>query len=368
MNDPKGPPGPSGKQPARPAAQPPEYKVYRSRRSPLSGMRPKGGLGSLRPGRGRRSERQPRDRRPLTPGRIVAWIALAIGAWLLLSLIVFLISAQVEPGVSDAAKKALSSQGNLLSGANILILGSDARTGQSIDKSQQGPSRADSIMLVHAAFGSVHKLSIPRDSYAQIPGHDGQKINAAYALGGAALMVNTVENFLGNGVKINHVVEVDFKDFPKLIDSLGGVTVDNKTRICSPGFDNYYNGFKLSKGKHRLSGKQALGYSRVRKNPCAPGENDIDRARRQQEVFAAIPKALFRPSTFPRYPIAAWRAPKALKTDMKGPSLLALFADMASGGSSDTAVLEPSCLGCGPGSSLLVSPGAKADAVRKLGG
>ena len=356
VNDPKGPP---------------EYKVYRSRRSPLSGMRPKGGLDALKPGRRRRKEgepRGPRDRKPLTPGRIVAWIALAIGAWLLLSLIIFLISAQVEPGVSDSTKKALSSQGSLLTGANILILGSDARTGDSIDKTQPGPSRADSIMLVHAAFGSVHKLSIPRDSYAQIPGHNAQKINAAYALGGGALMVETVENFLGNGVKVNHVVEVDFKDFPKLIDALGGVTVDNKTKICSPGFDNYWKGYNLSKGKHRLSGKQALGYSRVRKNPCAPGENDIDRARRQQEVFAGIPKALLRPSTFPRYPLAAWRAPKALKTDMHGPGLLALFADMASGGTSDTAVLEPSCLGCGPGNSLMVSEGSKADAVKKLGG
>jgi len=223
-------------------------------------------------------------------------------------------------------------------------------------------------MLVHAAFGSVHKLSIPRDSYAQIPGHNAQKINAAYALGGGALMVETVEKFLGNGVKVNHVVEVDFKDFPKLIDALGGVTVENKTKICSPGFDNYWKGYNLSKGKHRLSGKQALGYSRVRKNPCAPGENDIDRARRQQEVFAGIPKALLRPSTFPRYPLAAWRAPKALKTDMHGPGLLALFADMASGGTSDTSVLEPSCLGCGPGNSLIVSEGSKADAVDKLGG
>ena len=353
MNDPKGPP---------------EYKVYRSRRSPVPRLRPKGDLDSLRRRLGGRRERGPRERKPLRPGRIAAWIGLAIGGWLLLSLVVFLVSAQLESGVSDSAERALSSRGNLLSGANILILGSDARTGDSIDKSQQGPSRADSIMVVHAAFGSVRKLSIPRDSFAQIPGHDGQKINAAYALGGAALTIETVEKFLGNGVQINHIVEVDFEDFPELIDALGGVTVDSKTRICSPGFDNYWKGYKLSKGKHRLTGKQALGYSRVRKNPCAPGENDIDRARRQQEVLTAIPKALLRPSTFPRYPMVAWRTPKALKSDMKGPGLLALFADMAIGGAAPTAVLEPSCLDCGPGGSLMVSEGAKAAAVEKLRG
>jgi LCP family protein required for cell wall assembly len=347
---------------------PPEYKVYRSRRNPLSGLRPSGGLRSLKRPFGRGRQREPGRDKPLTPGRIVAWIAAGIGIWLLFSLLVFLFSAQIQPGVSDSTKKALSSQGSMLTGSNILLLGSDQRTGESIDKTQSGPSRADSIMVVHAAFGVVRKLSIPRDSYAQIPGHDAQKINASYALGGAPLTVETVESFLGNGIKINHIVEVDFKEFPALVDALGGVTVDNKTKICSPGFDNYWKGYKLSKGEHHLNGRQALGYSRVRKNPCAPNENDIDRTRRQQEVLTAMPKALLKPTTFPKYPLVAWRAPKALKTDLRGPGLLALFADMASGGSPPAEVLEPSCLGCGPGNSLMVSEGAKADAVKKLEG
>jgi LCP family protein required for cell wall assembly len=352
--------------PEGPPRQPPEYKVYRSRRSPLSGLRPSGNLRSFKRRFGRGRRREPGEGKPLTPGRIVAWIAAVIGIWLLFSLLVFMFSAQVEPGVSDRTESALSSQGSLLTGSNILILGSDQRTGESIDKTQTGPSRADSIMVVHAAFGTVRKLSIPRDSYAQIPGHDAQKINASYAIGGAPLTIETVESFLGNGVKINHIVEVDFKDFPALIDALGGVTVDNKSKICSPGFDNYWKGYKLSKGEHHLTGKQALGYSRVRKNPCAPREDDIDRTRRQQEVLTAMPKALFKPTTFLKYPLVAWRAPKALKTDLKGPGLLALFADMGTGGSPPPEVLEPSCLGCGPGNSLMVSDGAKADAVKKL--
>ena len=74
------------------------------------------------------------------------------------------------------------------------------------------------------------------------------------------------------------------------------------------------------------------------------------------------------PSTFFRLPLVSWRAPKALKTDMKGPALLALFADIATSGADDTMVLEPSCLSCGPGGTLLVSDGAKADAVSKLEG
>jgi hypothetical protein len=62
----------------------------------------------------------------------------------------------------------------------------------------------------------------------------------------------------------------------------------------------------------------------------------------------------------------SWKAPKALKTDMHGPGLLGLAADMATGGSGDTNVLEPSCLGCGVDGSLVVSEGAKRDALRKL--
>ena len=346
----------------------PEYKVYRSRRTPIAKLRGSGGFESL-PGRGgKRRERAPRESRPLTPGRIVKWVAVAVACWLLLSLALFFISAQTEGGVSENAEKALSSEGNLLTGSTILVIGSDARTGDSIDKSQDGPSRADSIMLMHVAFGSVNKLSIPRDSFAQIPGHGGQKINAAFAIGGAPLMIETVEGFLGNGVKVNHVIEVDFEDFPELIDSLGGITVNVKRRICSPPFDNFYKGFNLPSGEQKLDGRTALGFARVRKNNCAPGENDLDRAARQQEVLSGIRGRLVAPGTFVRLPLVSWRAPRTLKTDMQGPQLLAVFGDMAAGGSEGTMVLEPSCLSCGPGGSILVSDGAKQDAVRKLEG
>ena len=108
------------------------------------------------------------------------------------------------------------------------------------------------------------------------------KVNAAYAFGGPALTIQTLENFLGNGLQINHVVEVDFEEFPHFIDALGGVTVNNKTRICSPPFDNFWKGLHFKKGELHLDGRRALGYSRVRKNACAPNEDDRDRARRQQ--------------------------------------------------------------------------------------
>ena len=346
---------------------PPEYKVYRSRKNPLQRLSGGRDLDALkrRLSRARRDEPEPsREKRQITPGRVLKWIALAILGWLLLSLVLFLISAQIQDGVSPQAERALSDDGNLLTGSTILVLGSDARTGDSIDESQSGPSRADSIMLVHASLGSVRKLSIPRDIEVEIPGHGTNKINAAYAFGGPALTIETIEGFLGNGLEISHLVEVDFEDFPELIDSLGGVTVQNKTRICSPPFDNFWRGFRLRKGEQELNGERALGFARVRKNNCAPGEDDRARAARQQEVLRAIGDSATSPGAFFRLPLVSWRAPQALKTDMKGPALMALFADMATGNSDETEVLEAGC--CVNGSNLFVSDGAKRDAVDQL--
>ena len=344
---------------------PPEYNVYRARKKPLAG---RGDLDALKRrlsrSRGDDEPRPPRKRDGrITPGRVLKWVAIAVGVWLVFSLALFLISATTQEGVSPEAERALSSGGNLFTGSTILVLGSDARTGDSIDESLEGPARSDTIMLVHAAFGSVRKLSIPRDVEVDIPGHGVNKINAAYAIGGPALTIETVESFLGNGLEVNHLVEVDFKDFPDFIDSLGGITVESKSRICSPPFDNFWKGLRFKKGENELDGRRALGFARVRKNPCAPAEDDRDRAARQQEVLRAIGSQVKSPSTFFRLPLVSWTAPKTLKTDMGGLQLMALFADMATGNSSDTAVLEATCCN---GSNLFVSDGAKADAVKKL--
>ena len=347
-----------------PTPGPPEYKVYRSRRKPLA----RGGdLDALRRRLSRNRDgdepRAPRDRPPITPGRVLKWVALAIAGWVLLSLVLFMISAQTQDGVSPATERALSSKGSLFTGSNILVLGSDVRTGESIDESQAGPGRSDTIMLVHAAFGSVRKLSIPRDVEVDVPGHGINKINAAYAFGGPALTIETVESFLGNDLEVNHVVEVNFKNFPEFIDSLGGVTVNNKTRVCSPPFDNFWKGLNFKKGEIELNGERALGYARVRKNNCAPAEDDRARAARQQQVLSAIGSQVKSPSTFFRLPWVSWHAPRTLRSDLNGFQLMGLFADMATGSSDKTEVLEATCC---RGTNLFVSDGAKADAVRKL--
>ena len=84
-------------------------------------------------------------------------------------------------------------------------------------------------MLWRIGGGVSRRLSIPRDTVADIPGH-GTKINAAYAYGGPALAIKTVEQF--TGVKINHVIIVNLANFPKFIDAIGGVTIKTG-RVCS---------------------------------------------------------------------------------------------------------------------------------------
>ena len=137
--------------------------------------------------------------------------------WTLLSFVLFMISAHVQSQkVSDATRASLDKSGNLLTSANnILVLGSDKRAGEKVR------GRADTIMLMRYGGGKAARLSIPRDTLVNIPNHGASKINAAYAIGGPSLMIETLKQFLG--IKINHVVEINFEGFPKFVDAMGGV-------------------------------------------------------------------------------------------------------------------------------------------------
>jgi len=283
-------------------------------------------------------------------------------------LILFMISAHIQSTkVNDRVRHALDSGGNLLTSANtILVLGSDRRPGQ------PGPSRADTIMLLRYGGGKAARLSIPRDTLANIPGHGASKINAAYAFGGTPLMIETVKQFLG--IKINHVVEVNFRRFPKFVDALGGVKMrfDNcivshfEGRTPHYGCKGNFRRCKASGQKQHLNGKQALDIVRIRKNACAPAESDLTRARRQQKFLEAVKGRILSPWAFPRWPWAAWDAPQAIKSDMAGPALFELFFDSEVGGSLQPAILKPIDPGANP---LQVSDAEKQDAVRKfLGG
>jgi len=339
----------------------PEYTVYRSRRGFLDRFRrdEPGGLQELRR-RERPREREPGSRR-ITTGRVVKWLLTLVAVWLLISAVAFVVSAELADRSSDRTRAALTRGGSLFGGSTVLVLGSDARPEGSKEPGAGGPARADSIMLMRVAFGSVRKVSILRDSLAEVPGHGTQKINAAYALGGGALMIETVERFIGNGVQVNHVLEVSFSDFPKLIDALGGIDVTLRRCIKSPAFGG--RKFFLHRGENHLNGRQALAFARVRKNSCTPNEDDRARAARQQQVMSAVRDRALSPAAFLRLPAVAWAAPRTVRSDMRGPGLAMLFTDLMTSPGGRPRVLMPSGT---QGSGLVVDDAAKSRAARYL--
>ncbi len=305
--------------------------------------------------------------------RVAKWVAIVVVGWLVLSLVLFLISAQIEKGnLPASAKAALSSGPNMLFGTdNVLIIGTDQRPKGSKEpgaNTNDTGSRSDTLMLWRIGGGTSRRLSIPRDTVADIPGHGQNKINAAYALGGPALTIKTVEAF--TGLKINHVIIVNLAAFPKFVDAIGGIDVKTG-RVCatiSGGVKNGGFSLFLKRGTHHLNGIQALTYARMRENSCNPADNDLTRVAHQQQILNGIKSKLTSPSTFLRLPLASWDAPKVLRTDMGGFTLLSLFAASEVGGSAPVDVLKPTGAQTlpGGGSALVVSPGAVHSAVHKL--
>ena len=172
---------------------------------------------------------------------------------------------------------------------NYVLLGSDSR-----DPGNEGNGRSDTMMLVHlnAKRTKAYIVSFPRDMYVNIPGYGKNKINAAFAFGGAPLAVRTLENL--TGVRMDHVVLIDFEGFIRLTEDLHGVTVTNKTAFTSHGFD-------YPKGKITIAGEEALWF--VRERHQLPG-GDLDRAENQRNVIKAIvqkglsAKVISDPATF----------------------------------------------------------------------
>jgi LCP family protein required for cell wall assembly len=401
----------------------PEYNVYRSRKGLLSRLR-SADLTGLReraklPGRPEGGKWLPRWRRrgvdeglPSAPRtrlkRVLKWVALAALGWILLSFLAFAVSAQLQSfKLSGEAKSTLHGNPFLLPSAQtILVLGTDARPPDTKEPGaapsqkcfeqqshgdaphegcSQGQFRADTLMLIRAGGGAFRKLSIPRDSYAEIPGQAPEKINAAYAFGGAALQIKTIEQFLG--IRIDHVAIVDFTGFEDLIDAVGGVEVDVPHKLCadiSGGAGGGQGGvtLRLHKGENTLDGQKALAYARIREPSECPGPgrsaftlgyNDLDREKAQQAVINGIKGRLTDPLRIPynfiKGPIIGWDAPKAFVSDMGFLTMPQLVLAAGIGGSSPADVLcgSPKA-GCGEGpeGSIEVPDSVRRHAVHRL--
>jgi LCP family protein required for cell wall assembly len=395
----------SGDQGEQDQPERPDYKVYRSRPGLLSRLRSpdlaklrervraKGPTGPARPG----AEKEPKEREERPPWRrVLNWVGIAALAWLVLGFLAFAVSSQIQKG-------KLADMGDTLGGnpfmlgfpQTVLVLGTDVRpsglaalgedTPQNcIDAASEGktpptscsPYRADTIMLVRAGRFAFRKLSIPRDTFASILGQDAQKINAAYAFGGAKLEVQTVEQFLG--IDVDQVAVVDFNGFRDFIDAIGGVTVDIDQKVCSEisgGAENGGFSLFLDPGEHDLDADQALSLTRTRANlatdpqgnPCPPID-DLDRAKFQQDVLSGIKGRMTSitrlPYNFIKGPLIGWNAPKAFVSSMGMLTMPQFVLSAALGFSAKSEVLEPS----GPGAlgSLTVSQEECARAVQRF--
>jgi polyisoprenyl-teichoic acid--peptidoglycan teichoic acid transferase len=316
------------------------YKVYRGGRTkgkvPLAGADRRDGASQRRQesfredggGSGRQVVRRQRRRwtwRRVVPLTLVA-VVLVLVVWGVLGYF------SVRSGVSAANGRlpegttaALKPQNGLLlsNASNILLLGTDhsdnGQAGRSSDR------HSDSMMLLRTDPGR-HRLiflSIPRDLRATIPGYGESKINAAMQIGGPKLAVTTVSQL--TGLPINHVVMVDFGAFKTLIDGIGGIDVNVPEQILSNRFDCPYKtqarcqqwpGWRFHKGVQHMNGQRALIYSRIRENQLNPGDSDITRALRQQQVMQQTLSKLASAGTFFHLPFNGSKLLSPIATDL----------------------------------------------------
>jgi LCP family protein required for cell wall assembly len=247
-------------------------------------------------------------------------------------------------------------------GKTFLLVGSDSRAGMSkaeqrrLGTGSTGGQRTDTIMLVYIPPGGKSALiSIPRDSYVDIPRHSKNKINAAYAFGGPELLVQTVEQ--NTGLRLDGYMEIGFGGFVNIIDALNGI------RMCLPNaIKDRDSHLDLPKGCQTLSGTEALGYVRMRK---ADPRGDLGRVERQREMLAAVAKKAASPATVLN-PVRYWNfctaTAEAIKlgrdTSLPEALLLALAMKQVSGDNGLTLTVPVSTTGASTpvGSAVLWDP------------
>ncbi|WP_443058156.1 LCP family protein [Streptomyces sp. NBC_00820] len=247
------------------------------------------------PGPAGRTGRPVRPRRPRWAMRAVTTLSVVV---LAAAGIGHAVVSSLDAGIARVdAFKDMKNRPRAGHGMNVLLVGTDGR-----DKISEAEKRAyrlggapchctDTVMIVHISEDRERAsvVSLPRDSYAEVPAHVDQntgqrhgphpiKLNAAYAEGGPQLTVRMVEDM--THVKIDHYMEVDFTSFMKTVDVLGGV------RICTATpLKDSYTGLDLAPGTHTLTGGQALQYVRARH---VDGASDLGRMKRQQRFLAAL--------------------------------------------------------------------------------
>jgi LCP family protein required for cell wall assembly len=253
------------------------------------------------------------------PGRRGRRIALIAGVVVLILIITFVGTYFWLDGKLNKSV-ALPAYAGTSAGTNWLIAGSDSRQG--LDRAQidalhvgfdSGTLNSDSLMLLHMGGGKPVLVSIPRDSYVNIPGHGYNKINAALAFGGPTLLIQTVEEV--TGLRINHYMGIGFEGLVSVVNNVGGV------RVCLPtAIQDAYSGVNLSAGCHNLNGTQALAFVRDRHSFAT---SDLQRIQDQRYFLKALLSKATSPGVylnpFTAYPFASTAA-SSIAVD-KGTSL-----------------------------------------------
>ena len=176
---------------------------------------------------------------------------------------------------------------------NILLIGNDSR-----ENGEDGRSDAMILLSISSNTKKMYMTSLLRDMYVEIPGHDGNRLNAAYAFGGAELLMETIETNLD--IEVNHYVLVNFEAFANLVDAVGGVNLE-LTRQEQEYVNGYLVEYNALTGKEQgtdnleindggmvhLNGPQALAYTRNRYLGT-----DFGRTERQRKVLTEVIKGL----------------------------------------------------------------------------
>jgi LCP family protein required for cell wall assembly len=218
-------------------------------------------------------------------------------------------------------------------GTTLLLFGVDAKAGE--------PGRSDTIMLMrfNPKTHSINQLSIPRDTRVQLPSGNYDKINTAMFWGGPAMAVEVVKTYLG--IDVNHVMVVDFKGFPRLVNAVGGVDMNvPKTISTVAGGRGRIVVFK--QGMHHFDGKYAMLYVRIRY-----ADDDFHRAARQQQFVQALQKKIVRPSNITKLPEIGKRFMSGVATDLTTNQILELayLKWRATGGKKAVMVGAPALIG-----------------------
>lgn len=175
--------------------------------------------------------------------------------------------AEVEPGAPE----------------NILILGSDKRAGEEFEEEEHGRSDTTILLRLDPETDTISVMSIPRDLKVEIPGFGTEKFNAAYSYGGPKLALQVVKEL--TGLRINHVVNVDFLGFVRAVDAIGCVYTDVDRRYYHSNVglppSEQYSEINIQPGYQKLCGVKALQYVRYRHT-----DTDIVRSARQQAFIS----------------------------------------------------------------------------------